>query len=214
MDLRRVSSPSSIQWWYQFSIWGSSWVFVGLRVFYKYPFYFLRTSSNSNEFRYRVSAKKWNNKSVLTCTFAGEAALRLSKRNQNEVIEEIRNTLQKMFSDIVIPPPVEAYMTSWNEDSFSYGSYSYISVKQNYEDPFHLSEPIGNRLLFAGEAISTDTYGYTHGALLSARREVSGLLFVYNLISKQNSTTSQSVMVTPLKLYIIMSFIWLQLYLY
>jgi len=44
-------------------------------------FYFLRTSSKPTEFRYRVNAKKWNNKSVLTCIFAGDAALRFSKRN-------------------------------------------------------------------------------------------------------------------------------------
>jgi monoamine oxidase len=178
-------------------------------------FYFLRTSSKPTEFRYRVNSKKWNNMSVLTCTFAGETALGLkSNRNQNEVIEEIRNTLQKMFPDIVIPPPVESYMTSWNEDSFSYGSYSYISVKQKYEDPFYLSEPIGNRLLFAGEATSTDTYGYAHGALLSARREVSRLRFVYDLLPKLNSTTSQSIMTTPLEIYIVVIFFLLQLCLY
>lgn len=175
-------------------------------------FYFLRTSFMPTEFRYRVNAKKWNNKSVLTCSFAANAASQLKwKKNQNEVIEEIRNTLQKMFPDIVIPPPIESYMTRWNDDSFSYGSYAYISVKQNYEDPFYLSEPISDRLLFAGEATSTDTYGYAHGALLSARREVSRLLFAYDLLPKQNLITSQSVMTASLEIYILISFLSLQL---
>jgi monoamine oxidase len=191
-----------------FLLWDRAWWNVT-------DFYFVRTSSQSTEFRYYVYANKWNNKSMLTCIFSGRAASRLiSKQNQNEVIEEIRDTLQKMFPDIVVPPPVESYMTNWNEDSFSYGSYSYISVKQKYEDPLYLSEPIGDRLLFAGEATSTDTYGYTHGALLSARREVSRLLFVYDLIRKQNSTTSKSPMTTPLEIYILISFISLQLCLY
>ena len=189
-----------------FLLWDQAWWNIT-------DFYFLRTSSTPTESRYRVNAKKWNNKSVLTCTFAGEAASQLkSKRNRSEVIDEIRNTLQKMFPDIVIPPPLESYMTRWNEDPFSDGSYSYISVNQNNEDPFYLSEPIADRLLFAGEATSTDTYGYAHGALLSARREVSRLLFVYDLLPKQNSTTAQSVMTAPLEIYIVSSFIFLQLW--
>jgi monoamine oxidase len=101
-----------------------------------------------------------------------------------------------MFPEKVIPSPVGSYMTNWNQESFSYGSYSYISVMQNYDDPLYLAEPINNRLLFAGEATSTDTYGYAHGALLSARREVTRLLFVYDLLSEQNSTTPLEVLVT------------------
>ena len=184
-----------------FLLWDRAW-------WNQTDFYFLRTSSTPAEARYRVSAKTWNHTSVLTCTFAGEAATPLKwKRHQNDVIDEIRNTLQKMFPNIVIPPPTESYMTSWNEDSFSYGSYSYISVKQNYEDPFYLSEPIGDRLLFAGEATSTDTYGYTHGALLSARREVSRLLFVYDLLPEPTSITSQSGMSTAIEKSILPSFL-------
>jgi monoamine oxidase len=129
--------------------------------------------------------------------FTSTAASRFeSKQNQDEVVKEIRNTLQKMFPDKVIPLPVGSYTTNWNQDSFSYGSYSYISVMQNYEDPLYLAEPINNRLLFSGEATSTDTYGYAHGALLSARREVTRLLFVYDLLSEQNSTTSLEIFVT------------------
>ena len=48
----------------------------------------------------------------------------------------------------------------------------------------YLSEPIANHLLFAGEATGIDTYGYTHGALLGARREVSRRRFVYNVFTK------------------------------
>ena len=191
-----------------FLIWNQSW--------WNLPdFYFLRTPSNGTQFRYPILAYKWNNKSILQCTFSGEVALRLiSKHNESQVIEDIRNTLQTIFPGVVIPLPDETYFTHWNEDSFCYGSYSYISVKQNPEDPLYLSEPIAGRLLFAGEAKSIDTYGYTHGALLTARREVSRLRFVYNLLPKQEIPTSQSLIITPLKIYIIFSFIALHFRLY
>ena len=152
-------------------------------------FSFVRTSSEPTEFRYWASSNKWNNTPVITCIFAGKAASKL-KDNRDEVIEEIRSTLQKMFPNITIPAPVESYMTNWKNDSFTFGSFSYISLKQKYEDAFYLSEPINDRLLFAGEATSTDSHGYTHGALLSARREVTRLLFVYDLLPEQNTTSS------------------------
>ena len=38
MGLHGISSASSIYLWYQLLIWGSSWVIVSHRVFYKYPY--------------------------------------------------------------------------------------------------------------------------------------------------------------------------------
>ncbi|CAF3974966.1 unnamed protein product [Adineta steineri] len=140
-------------------------------------YYFFQSASKSVNLRYWITANKWNGKPGITCLFAGKAVSSLIwKQNKNETVKDILDTLQKMFPNIKITPPTEIYMSNWNEDPFSYGSYSYISVNQKYEDPFRLSEPINNRLLFAGEATNTDTYGYTHGALLSARREVTRLL--------------------------------------
>jgi monoamine oxidase len=178
-------------------------------------FTFVRTSSESIGFRYWGSSDKLNNKATITCIFAGKSASQLkSTKNQNEIVKEIRNTLQTMFPNITVPPPIESYMTHWNQDSFSFGSYSHFALNQKYEDSFYLSEPINNRLLFAGEATSIDTYGYTHGALLTARREVTRLLFVYDLLPEQNTTTSQSTLVTPLAVFIMINIIWLQLCLY
>ena len=140
---------------------------------------------------YWVNANKWNDKPAIICFFLGKAASRLRQsENHNKVIEEIRATLQEMFPDTVVPPPVDTYITNWKQDPFSNGSYSYISVNEKYEDRSYLTAPIANRLLFAGEATSSDTYGFAHGALLSGRREATRLLYVYDLLPKQNTTTS------------------------
>ena len=40
---------------------------------------------------------------------------------------------------------------------------------------------MADRVLWAGEATSTPFFGYTHGALLSGRREAERLMFDYGL---------------------------------
>ena len=103
-------------------------------------FFSLRTPSNRTLLRYSIVAYNWNHKSIIECIFGGEVVLRLiSKQNESQVIEDIQNTLQKIFQSIVILLPDETYFTHWNEDPFSYGSYSYISVNQNPEDLLYLS---------------------------------------------------------------------------
>jgi monoamine oxidase len=155
-------------------------------------FYFMRISSEPADFGYWVNVNKWNDQPAIICFFSGQAAFRLKLNdNQDEIVEKVRQTLQQMFPDIVVPVPVDSYVTHWNQDPFSYGSYSYVSVNQKYEDPSYLAEPIGNRLLFAGEATSTDSYGYAHGALLSARREVTRLLFIYDLYRNRTQSFSK-----------------------
>ncbi|CAF1042548.1 unnamed protein product, partial [Didymodactylos carnosus] len=136
-------------------------------------YYFMRISSKPNEFGYWVNANKWNDKPALVCYFVGKEAYRLETTlTKDEVIEEIRKTLMKMFNRTV-PVPIDSYMTYWKMDPFSNGSYSYVSVDQKYEYPTYLAQPIMNQLLFAGEATSVESYGYAHGAVLSARREVA-----------------------------------------
>ena len=41
---------------------------------------------------------------------------------------------------------------------------------------------MAERVLFAGEATSPPFFGYTHGALISGRREAERLLFEYELV--------------------------------
>lgn len=146
-------------------------------------FYFLRISSKTNHFGYWVNLNKWNDKPILICFFAGQSDYREEYiQTKEKIIEDILITLQEMFPNINIPSPIESYLTYWNEDPFSYGAYSYVSINQKYADPSYLAEPIGHRLLFAGEATCQDSYGYAHGAILSARREVTRLLYVYDLL--------------------------------
>jgi monoamine oxidase len=66
-------------------------------------------------------------------------------------------------------------VTHWTTDPYSLGSYSYIPVGASDRDFELLAEPVGERLLFAGEATSFDHYATAHGAMLTGLREAKRL---------------------------------------
>lgn len=69
-----------------------------------------------------------------------------------------------------VPPPVAARFTRWLTDPWALGSYSYPAVGSLPEDRRIYGQPIGDRLLFAGEATEDGIYGTVHAALLSGER--------------------------------------------
>ena len=56
------------------------------------------------------------------------------------------------------------------------GSYIYLPVGASVADIDALALPVGDRLLFAGEATSRSYSGYVHGAVLTGIREAERLL--------------------------------------
>ncbi|CAF3699632.1 unnamed protein product [Rotaria sp. Silwood1] len=174
-------------------------------------YYFMRISSKPSPFGVWANANKWNDRPALFCFFIGDEANRLETLTNEQAVEEVRNALQQMFPNQSIPMPIDSFVTRWKSDPFSNGSYSYISLHQTYEDMIYISKPIANKLLFAGEATSQEFYGYAHGALLSARREVTRLLHVYELPVNQSRPTSWSTAISPFEIMIIINVIFLKL---
>ena len=79
-----------------------------------------------------------------------------------------------------VPDPTQVMTSAWGVDPFSHGSYSYLAVGSTPEDMDALGDPVGERVLFAGEATYKQRYGYADGALSSALREVNRLLGTNN----------------------------------
>jgi monoamine oxidase len=67
-------------------------------------------------------------------------------------------------------------VTSWGTDPYSCGSYSHISPGSSPADADLLGEPVGGRLLFAGEHTQSARLAYADGALTSGIREAKRLL--------------------------------------
>lgn len=75
-----------------------------------------------------------------------------------------------------VPRRVAVEQTGWLNDPYVLGSYSADAVGQLDDDRATIARPVGGRVLFAGEATSSDRYGFADGAFSTGIREAKRLL--------------------------------------
>ena len=83
------------------------------------------------------------------------------------------------ISDLVgapCPRPVATAVTSWATDPFTRGAYTHVPVGADPAWLDELGEPVGGRILFAGEHTQSARTGYADGAMSSGVREAKRLL--------------------------------------
>jgi monoamine oxidase len=74
------------------------------------------------------------------------------------------------------PAPAAVAVTSWATDPYSGGAYTHLPPGATPADADLLGEPIGGRLLFAGEHTQSARMAYADGAMTSGIREAKRLL--------------------------------------
>lgn len=74
------------------------------------------------------------------------------------------------------PAPTAVAVTTWANDRYSGGAYTHIPPGAYPADADLLGEPIGGRLLFAGEHTQSARLAYADGAMTSGIREAKRLL--------------------------------------
>jgi monoamine oxidase len=74
------------------------------------------------------------------------------------------------------PAPTAVAVTSWATDRYSGGAYTHIPPGASPADADLLGEPVGGRLLFAGEHSQSARLAYADGAMTSGIREAKRLL--------------------------------------
>jgi monoamine oxidase len=67
-------------------------------------------------------------------------------------------------------------VSSWASDPYSGGGYTHIPPGSSPADADLLGEPIGGRLMFAGEHTQSARMAYADGAMTSGIREAKRLL--------------------------------------
>jgi polyamine oxidase len=102
-------------------------------------------------------------------------AQRLADRTEDETAALILELLGEAIGS-PCPPPLEVAVTNWGRDRFSLGSYSHIPPGADPADADLLGEPVGGRVLFAGEHTQSERLVYTDGAMASGLREARRLL--------------------------------------
>lgn len=106
---------------------------------------------------------------TLVCLYSGAFAVRAQQGPLESITAACLGVLREVLGEV--PAPVASHATSWTDDPFSLGSYSYYTVESGPDDTRALAEPPDGLLAFAGEATSVEAYQTVHGAFASGLRE-------------------------------------------
>ncbi|KAK9807907.1 hypothetical protein WJX73_000144 [Symbiochloris irregularis] len=112
---------------------------------------------------------------------AGEDALQMERASDDELHAGITALLDS-FPALRLPRKFRVHRTTWGTDPLALGSYSFAAKSTRLEDfgALEQSLQVGGTglpvLLFAGEAMSAEHAGTTHGACFSGRRAAAQLL--------------------------------------
>ena len=111
---------------------------------------------------------------VLTAFTGGSFSRSRSDLTDEEVVADALSMAEAAYGREV-PLPVATAVTRWATDPYAMGSYLILPPGASPEDVDALAAPVGDRLLFAGEATNWDYAATVHGALLSGLREARRL---------------------------------------
>ena len=112
---------------------------------------------------------------TLLCFCGGSFARHAASLDDAQVGARVLAILREMYGGAV-PEPTKLVRTRWYTDPFALGSYSYLPVGASGADMVELGTPVGERLLFAGEATVPAYYGTVAAAMISGLREAQRLL--------------------------------------
>lgn len=87
-----------------------------------------------------------------------------------------QDAVGEVLAALDAPTPTGALVTRWAADPYARGSYSFLAVGSSPADLRALAEPVGERLLFAGEATHEEFFATVHGAYMSGIREAERIL--------------------------------------
>jgi monoamine oxidase len=116
-----------------------------------------------------VNGLVFADKPLLVGLRGGQAAWSRESLTDQEAVREL-------ITAIGAPAPTGSLVTHWGTDQYARGSYSFIAVGSSPDDMHTLGEPVGERVLFAGEATNPEWFGTVHGAYLSGLREADRVL--------------------------------------
>jgi monoamine oxidase len=99
---------------------------------------------------------------------------------ERSILDQSINSLARIFN--LAPGDIRNqlktfYIHDWHNDPFTRGAYAYVPVN-GLESQRILSEPINNKLFFAGEATSVGQIGTVHGAIQSGQRAAKEILSI------------------------------------
>ncbi len=123
-------------------------------------------ATNKGEWAEWLNIYRYTKQPVLLGFNAGSYGKAIELLSDTEIVARAMQTLRQMYG-AKIPNAIGYLITRWQQDPFSYGSYSCMTTGATPRDRKILGEPVNERLFFAGEATSQEYPATVHGAFLS-----------------------------------------------
>ena len=109
-------------------------------------------------------------------TTAGRFGDSLERAGQDASVEFLVEHLKAVFGNGIARCLTDrVIVTAWRSDPWTLGAYSAPRPGQAHQREV-LARPVDDRLFFAGEATTRDTFATCHGAYLTGRRAVSEIV--------------------------------------
>lgn len=98
--------------------------------------------------------------------------------SNSPIVNEAITSLMHIFNlspDAIRSQLQAAYFHDWRDDAYARGAYSYVPV-DGLKAQELLSQPLNNKLFFAGEATAVGHVGTVHGAIKSGQRAAKEII--------------------------------------
>lgn len=137
-----------------------------------------------------INVWKTHHQPVLVMLIGGERGRQIERWTPQHVEEWSQGVLRDLFGPEALKPR-RIEVTRWDSDPFARGSYAYIAVGATPEDIEALAAPVGDRLLFAGEATVRTHWACLHSAYVSGLREAARLTGDSSILPSRHFTENR-----------------------
>ncbi|WP_055403874.1 MULTISPECIES: NAD(P)/FAD-dependent oxidoreductase [unclassified Mycobacterium] len=104
---------------------------------------------------------------------AGDRARAVESSPPRDLTEAALPIARRLFGDA---SPLDVKTSNWSADPYARGAYSFHAPGSGLDDRRRLTEPVGDRLYLAGEAVGVNNPATVHGAYASGRYAAEQLM--------------------------------------
>lgn len=132
--------------------------------------------TEENKFVYDAAFKKDSDKNILGLFAINEKASAYTKLNEEEIILKFLSELDEIFEGKATTHYKKHIIQNWSKEPYIKGAYSY-SFDGNKNDIVNIiSEPLMDKIYFAGEALSKENQAMVQGACESAYSMIARMI--------------------------------------
>ena len=141
--------------------------------------YYYTVAKETGRWPVWMNYRTFSKEKVLMGLCMGDYAKKADLMSTEELMEDGLKVLKNVWEDDV-GEVQNVLRTSWLNDPFTKGAYSFPRVDNSEEDFENLAESVDNRLFFCGEHTDLEYLGTTHGALFTGIRAAKEVIKANN----------------------------------